>query len=40
MMREEWSRRREELIGLALYLFLMALVVLLSVLVPASETYP
>jgi len=40
MMREEWSERRKALIGMALYLLLLALVTLLSLLVPASECYP
>ena len=40
MMREEWSERRKAMLEVALYVLLITFVVLLSVLVPASETYP
>jgi len=40
MGNEEWSNRRVAVVSVALYLFLVALVVLLSWLVPACETYP
>lgn len=40
MGSREWSDRRVAVVNVALYLLLVAMVVVLSLLVPASETYP